>query len=133
MFIEHVNLTVSNARRSADFYEKLFDWRTRWEGPAIHDGYSIHVGDETSYLALYQRSGPERGAWKQDTGEASLNHVGIVVDDLDSLEKRLHTAGIKTFNHADYEPGRRFYFYDLDGIEIEIVAYAKDVLAAAKN
>ncbi len=123
MFIEHVNLTVLNARRAADFYEKLFDWHTRWEGPAIGGGYSIHVGDDTSYLALYQASGPERDAWKQTTGQAMLNHVGIVVDDLDLLEKRLLAQGIETFNHADYEPGKRFYFNDPDGIEIEIVAY----------
>ncbi|MEC7669548.1 MAG: VOC family protein, partial [Pseudomonadota bacterium] len=27
-------------------------------------------------------------------------------------------------NHADYEPGKRFYFDTPDGIEIEVVSYA---------
>ncbi|HBR42432.1 MAG TPA: glyoxalase, partial [Sulfitobacter pontiacus] len=26
-------------------------------------------------------------------------------------------------NHADYEPGRRFYFRDHDGVEYELVQY----------
>ncbi|MGJ8556368.1 MAG: VOC family protein, partial [Sulfitobacter geojensis] len=29
----------------------------------------------------------------------------------------------KTSNHADYEPGRRFYFHDTDGVEFEVVQY----------
>ena len=32
-------------------------------------------------------------------------------------------AGFKPINHADYEPGRRFYFHDHDGIEYEVVSY----------
>ena len=32
-------------------------------------------------------------------------------------------AGLVPFNHGDYEPGRRFYFMDPDGIEYEIVSY----------
>ena len=32
--------------------------------------------------------------------------------------------GLTPFNHDDYEPGRRFYLFDRDGIEWEIVSYA---------
>jgi glyoxylase I family protein len=28
-----------------------------------------------------------------------------------------------THNHDDYEPGRRFYYNDEDGIEFEVVNY----------
>lgn len=52
-----------------------------------------------------------------------LNHLGIVVDDLDSAEKRILAAGFKTRSHGDYEPGRRFYFEDGDGLEFEVIAY----------
>ena len=30
---------------------------------------------------------------------------------------------LEPFNHDDYEPGRRFYFFDWDGIEFEVVSY----------
>ena len=33
-------------------------------------------------------------------------------------------AGLTPFSHGDYAPGRRFYFFDWDGIEFEIVSYA---------
>jgi predicted enzyme related to lactoylglutathione lyase len=55
-----------------------------------------------------------------------LNHVAIVVDDLDATEERIRKSGCQTFNHADYEPGRRFYLKDDDGIEFEIVSYAQE-------
>ena len=35
----------------------------------------------------------------------------------------LIAAGLEPFNHDDYEPGRRFYFFDWDGIEFELVNY----------
>ena len=53
-----------------------------------------------------------------------MNHVGVVVDDLDAVEAKVKAAGFRTHNHADYEPGRRFYFDDENGIEFEVVSYA---------
>jgi catechol 2,3-dioxygenase-like lactoylglutathione lyase family enzyme len=53
-----------------------------------------------------------------------MNHIGVVVEDLDAVEAKVAAAGFETFNHGDYEPGRRFYFYDHDGIEFEVVSYA---------
>ena len=40
------------------------------------------------------------------------------------IEARVSAAGLIPFNHGDYEPGRRFYFLDPDGIEYEVVSYA---------
>ena len=47
-----------------------------------------------------------------------------MVDDLREAERMVIEAGLEPFNHMDYEPGRRFYFFDWDGIEFEIVSYA---------
>ena len=52
-----------------------------------------------------------------------LNHIGVEVDDLDAVEARVIAAGLLPFNHGDYDPGRRFYFLDPDGIEYEVVSY----------
>ncbi|HKR90939.1 hypothetical protein [Novosphingobium sp.] len=49
--------------------------------------------------------------------------MGLLVDDLDAAERVVSAAGLQPFNHADYPPGRRFYFFDWDGIEFEIVSY----------
>ena len=119
--IEHVNLTVTNPARTAKLMERLFDWHIRWEGPARDGGRTIHVGDERFYLALYTPPGDNER--RHPKGEP-LNHVGILVDDLDHIETKVAAAGLKPFAHGDYSPGRRFYFLDFDGIEFEIVSYA---------
>ena len=121
-FIEHVNLTVSQPERSAKLFEDLFGWHIRWQGPARNGGRVIHVGDNANYLAVYNQPGmADDRNWEKGV---PLNHVGIQVDDLDAVEARVVAAGLKPFSHDDYDPGRRFYFMDWDGIEFEIVSYA---------
>jgi len=120
-FIEHVNLTVTDPDATADLMGRLFGWKVRWSGPARDGGRSVHVGDDTFYLALY---GPAEGGEQRHPKGEPLNHVGLVVDDLDGLERKVVAEGLVPFNHASYDPGRRFYFYDPDGIEYELVSYA---------
>ncbi|WP_305095532.1 VOC family protein [Croceibacterium aestuarii] len=117
--MEHANLTVSDIERSSYFFQRLFGWHERWRGAAMNGGETIHVGNHSTYLALYTDRQPHERFAKG----APLNHIGIVVDDLDAAERIVLGAGLETFNHADYEPGRRFYFFDWDGIEFEVVSY----------
>ncbi|RKF21012.1 VOC family protein [Altericroceibacterium spongiae] len=117
--LEHVNLRVSDIERSAALFEKLCGWHQRWRGAAIHGGETIHCGEQETYLALYSKN---ESLERFKKGEP-LMHVGIVVDDLDHAESVVSDAGLLPFNHGDYEPGRRFYFLDWDGIEFEVVSY----------
>lgn len=117
--LEHVNITVSDIERSAALLERLCGWHIRWRGPSLMGGETIHVGSEAAYIAVYTR-GPLSQPFAKG---APLNHVGLVVDDLDAAEAAVKAAGLKPFNHGDYEPGRRFYFFDWDGIEFEMVSY----------
>jgi catechol 2,3-dioxygenase-like lactoylglutathione lyase family enzyme len=117
--IEHANLTVSDIDRSSALFQKLLGWHERWRGPSRDGGETIHVGDETTYLALYTDRHPHGRYAKGQP----LNHVGLLVDDLDAAEEVVTEAGLKPFGHDDYEPGRRFYFLDWDGIEFEVVSY----------
>jgi glyoxylase I family protein len=121
--IEHVNLTVSDPERAAKMMESLFGWHVRWTGPARDGGSTIHVGSETDYIAFYTGPNGEH-AGVQHAKSAPLNHVGIIVDDLDAVERQVIAFGLEPFGHDDYEPGRRFYFFDPDGIEFEIISYA---------
>ena len=120
--IEHVNVTVRDPDRTAALMEAIFGWRIRWSGPARDGGRTIHIGSDDHYLALYTGGGAYTDA---DFAKGRpLNHIGVEVDDLDATEARILAAGFETFNHADYEPGRRFYFFDPDGIEYEVISYA---------
>ncbi|MFT6168109.1 MAG: catechol 2,3-dioxygenase-like lactoylglutathione lyase family enzyme [Celeribacter sp.] len=121
--LEHANITVTNLDDTTQWLKAVFDWDLRWKGPSIYDGVSAHVGGKDSYLALYQPSTmPQKGPVSYNT-RAGLNHVAVVVDDLDAIEARLKTEGFTPRSHADYEPGRRFYFEDENGIEFEVVQY----------
>lgn len=121
--IEHVNLTVSDPEKSAASIERIFGWQERWRGPSRDGGWTIHIGDHAAYLALYTGPDGEHADVRYPKGEP-LNHVGIEVDDLDATEAKVIAEGLIPFAHGDYEPGRRFYFFDRDGIEFEIVSYA---------
>jgi catechol 2,3-dioxygenase-like lactoylglutathione lyase family enzyme len=120
--IEHVNITVSNLERTSGLMEALFDWHVRWSGPAQNGGHSIHVGSNDHYVALYSKGDTVEVAQAFAKGNP-LNHIGVEVDDLDATEARVIAAGLRPFSHANYEPGRRFYFLDPDGIEYEVVSY----------
>ena len=51
--LEHVNFTVPDAKASAQLMCDLFGWTVRWQGPAKGDGFTVHVGSDDAYLALY--------------------------------------------------------------------------------
>lgn len=121
--LEHVNITVSDPARTAQMLCALFGWRVRWNGPAKAGGTTYHVGDDRAYVAVYTPPpGVTLGA-ADSALHGGLNHVGVVVDDLEAVEGRVRDAGLNPFNHGDYEPGRRFYFLDPDGVEFEVVSY----------
>jgi catechol 2,3-dioxygenase-like lactoylglutathione lyase family enzyme len=118
--LEHVNITVSDPDASAAMLSVLFDWKVRWSGPSQMGGRSVHVGEDDTYIAVYS---PEPGREHAFEKGFPLNHVGVVVDDLDAVESRVFALGLLPFGHGDYEPGRRFYFFDQNGIEFEVVSY----------
>lgn len=121
--IEHLNFTVPDPDAMATWLCEVFGWQVRWQGDAIHGGRSVHVGSDESYLAIYSPGGTlaEPGDSYRTLG--GLNHLGVTVDDLDAVEARVKAQGFETYSHADYAPGRRFYFRDDTGIEFECVAY----------
>jgi len=120
--LEHINLTVRDTDATAIILGEIFDWKIRWAGAAKDEGRTIHLGSDDTYLALYSHDEKE---WLDSSHKTitHLNHIGIQVDDLDIIEQRVKAKGLITFNHGDYEPGRRFYFNLEDGIEVEVVSY----------
>lgn len=122
--IEHTNFTASDADATAAQLCELFGWHVRWAGPSLGGGRSVHVGNDTDYLAVYTPASLKGdNDFSNYDRPGGLNHIGIVVEDIEATEERILAAGIETFNHADYEPGRRFYFRNADGIEFEVVSY----------
>jgi len=121
--LEHVNVTVSNSQKTTEMLCKLFGWTVRWSGPAIDGGTTYHVGTKDRYLSIYMSSETLEKPGSNLTLKGGLNHIGVVVENLEETEQRVIKAGLLPHNHSTYDPGRRFYFHDLDGIEYEVVSY----------
>ncbi|MFQ6552398.1 VOC family protein [Aestuariibius insulae] len=122
--LEHVNVTVVDPAQTAEMLCDLFGWKIRWQGDAMMGGHTKHVGDEESYLAIYSPGDPSNAEELSYGTRGGLNHIGVVVGDLDAVEEKVKARGYKPENHGDYEPGKRFYFTEENGIEIEVVSYA---------
>lgn len=121
--LEHLNITVKDGHATAQLLCTLFGWTIRWEGPSIHDGHSLHVGSKASCLALYTPPTETVPATESYHRRAGLNHIGVVVDDLDRVEAKVKELGYLPHSHQSYEPGQRFYFADENEIEFEVISY----------
>ncbi len=109
-------------RRAADASCPVLRLWRRWEGPSLDKGRSIHLGTDDAYVAIHTSPRVTGGFAKS----VPMNHIGIAVDDLAVAEEIVAEARLQPFNHGTYDPGpRSFYFRDWDGIEWEIVSYAR--------
>ena len=123
-FLEHTNLTVRDPKALAQKLCTIFDWQIRWQGDAINEGFTVHVGSASSYLALYTPKRLIESNSRSDAHLNNLNHIGVVVESLDEIQAKLNELGLETFSHRDYEPGQRFYVLVDDDLELEVISYA---------
>ena len=121
MFLDHVNIPVIDLEESIAFYQDLFDWRVRWRGKTTFGKPAAHVGDGEQYIGLIQVASDDPQL--PDYSRPGLNHFGIVVDSLEKARETLAKRGISPHNEPEYEPGRRFYFFDPNGVEVELIDY----------
>ena len=121
MFLDHVNISVIDLEESIAFYQDLFDWRVRWRGKTTFGKPAAHVGDGEQYIGLIQVASDDPQL--PDYSRPGLNHFGIVVDSLEKARETLAKRGISPHNEPEYEPGRRFYFFDPNGVEVELIDY----------
>lgn len=121
MFIEHINMSVSDLEKSIHFYETLFGFHVRWKGTTSDDRTAAHIGTDRFYIAMFEAT--KKDAYQPDYLAVGPNHFGFVVEGLESFRDKLNGFGISSHLEGEYDPGRRLYFYDPDGIEVELVEY----------
>ena len=122
--LEHVNVTVADPDKTAAMLCGLFDWHVRWQGVGMETGRTVHVGSDDSYVALFSYGDPATAQGVSYELKGGLNHIAVVVDDLERVRGRVRAAGYEPGAEQDYEPGKRFYFREENGIEFEVVCYA---------
>ncbi|MEE4187385.1 MAG: VOC family protein, partial [Roseobacter sp.] len=76
--LEHANITVTDARKTARWMKTLFGWHERWEGPTQDGGRSLHIGTDAQYLALYQPPQTTEQAASSYLTKGGLNHLAVV-------------------------------------------------------
>ena len=107
--IRHIALNVQDRDATAEYYKKIFGVEEKYRGP----NGTVYLSDGFVGIALIHRPDLPWG----------INHFGFVVDDLEEARRRVERLGCSIHLEGDYDPGRRIYFFDPDGYEVELVAY----------
>ena len=118
--LEHANLMVSSIEDAVRFLTTAFpEFQIRGRG--VYQGRPwVHIGTDDTYIAMTE---------VDDLGQlgAPLNHLGYVVEDIDSLADRLLAAGFREgFISPPHPYRKRRYFHDADDLEWEFVEYLSD-------
>jgi glyoxylase I family protein len=132
--VSHVDLAVSDLERSLAFYRGLLG-PIGW--PNVHEvvgerGEPIHYlnGPGVGAVGLRQAQSPPAGPY--DRYSVGLHHLCFGVDSREIVDERtawLREAGAELESEPreyDYQPGYyAVFFYDLDGIKLEIVHFER--------
>jgi catechol 2,3-dioxygenase-like lactoylglutathione lyase family enzyme len=125
--LEHANITVGNLDSAVEFLlAAIPEFRVRGKGTGPDGRHWLHVGSDSSYIALNEAGGDGEPAarWR------GVNHLGFVVDDARAVKRRLQAKGYQEGFIAEPHPyRRRIYFLDRDGNEWEFVEYLSEVVA----
>lgn len=130
MYLEHVNLVVSDLEATLKFYRAAFPhWRVRDQGEGSWYGKPrtwLHFGDDYHYIAFSNHGeGQNRELAGHSVGFA---HFAYVTQDLQAVIDRLEQAGFAIAKPGANEPFRKnIYFVDPAGFEVEFVQYLSDL------
>jgi hypothetical protein len=126
--LEHLNVTLTDLDRATRALQAVLpQWSVRgagtWDDGAGHRVDWRHVGDDFQYIALYQT--PPGHALEASGGRSALNHLGLVVDDLDAALARLRAVGIPLDHIGGSTAHRRsaYVVIEPERLQIELVAY----------
>ena len=147
--VDSIGMTVSDLDRSVEFYTKVLTFEKVSEFEAAGDEYEhlqgvfglrlrrarLRLGDEflelTEYLAPQGRPAPAESR----SNDRWFQHVAIIVSDIDRAyqwlrEHKVRHASPGPQRLPDWNPNaggiRAFYFRDLDGHALEVLAFPSD-------
>jgi catechol 2,3-dioxygenase-like lactoylglutathione lyase family enzyme len=127
--IEHVNITVPNIDAAVSFLNIVApDFEIRQDGKPLNDKRWMHIGNNEFYFALQEAhldATPKKA--NQTYINFGFNHIGLIVHNIDDIEKQLNEAGYQKGIDTPKEKFRkRAYYYDNAGFEWELVEYLSE-------
>ncbi len=122
--IEHANITVPNIDEAIAFIKIAApDFNVRTDQSPADSNRWAHIGNDDFYFALQQAhigSSPEKP--RTPYKNIGVNHIALVVDNLDDIEKRLVEANYSRSIDTPKEKHRkRLYFFDNTGFECCVI------------
>lgn len=127
-FLEHFNMTSTDVDATIRFLQTAMpEFQVRWRGDDGPNRHWVHLGTETSYIAIEDRGSREVKP-RELYEDPGVNHMAFVVQDVIALVKRMQAAGYREgLVDVDHPHRLRYYFYDHDGNEYEFVQYLSDI------
>lgn len=127
--IEHVNMTVPDIDAAIQFLKIVApDFEVRKDNKPLDSYRWAHIGNDRYYFALQEAhldAVPQKQL--QAYKNYGINHVALIVSDIQEIEVKLDAAGYKKGIEAPAEKYRkRAYYFDKAGFEWELVEYLSD-------
>ena len=126
--LRHIALSVKDPEKTAQFYESAFDLqRVGKTDSALAEG--IYLSDGVINIALLSYKSDEMAGYVEGEDERGkdfegLHHMGFVVDNLESAEKKIESAGGKyLMGRPTEEEPNTFYemkFRDPQGVIVDV-------------
>ena len=127
--IEHINITVPNIDAAVSFLKIIApDFKIMKDEKPLNDKRWMHIGNTKYYFALQEAHiGATPKKQNQTYINYGFNHIGLVVNNIDEIEKKLIKAGYNKGINTPIEKFRkRIYYYDTAGFEWELVEYLSE-------
>ncbi len=123
--LEHANLYVSDIDEMVSFLQTAIpEFKVRHDETGSDGDRWVHIGTDSSYIALNQATEKPSGDWAPYSGKPGVNHLGYAVESVDQVRRRLLAAGYQESSVDNNHPfRRRVYFYDSEGRDWEFVEY----------
>lgn len=122
--IGHLVINVSDVDRSVKFYCDVVGFQPSRYFPGTGKGAFLTCGVIHHNLALFPAA---KDAAPPQKGQIGLNHFAFKVDSYEALQQaydRLVEAGVVIQSTTDHGITRSVYFYDPDGLVMELFADA---------
>ena len=128
--LEHANLCVDDIDGMIKFLQTaLPDFIIRHDETGIDGDRWVHIGNDTTYIALNNSTQKESSDWTPYSGRSGVNHLGYMVDNAEQVRSRLLAADYIESTIENNHPFRkRVYFYDHEGRDWEFVEYLSENL-----
>ena len=128
--VHHINFSVTDLQRSADWYQRVLGLKMGWEMPDTEGrGQKIALLHPSSELRLVLSHHSANDGQPASEFRTGLDHVALTVTNSAELERwrqRFDELGVE---HSEIKEGATGYlitFRDPDNIQLEVYTQAKE-------